>query len=76
VLPLADARGKVRGVRLAKGESQAWRARHEERLAGLVGSLRSLGIEPVVVSRDDRKHIFAAFLFWAAERQAAWGHAA
>jgi uncharacterized protein (DUF58 family) len=76
VLPLADVDGRVRGVRLAKGESREWRARHEERLARFSGSLRSLGIEPVLVSDDDREHIFAAFLAWAAERQAAWGHAA
>jgi hypothetical protein len=76
VLPLAGADGRVRGVRLAKGESRAWRERHEERLAGFAGSLRSLGIEPVLVSDDDREHIFAAFLGWSAERQAAWGHAA
>jgi hypothetical protein len=63
-------------VRLAKGESRAWRARHQERFASFLGSLRSLGIEPVILSADDREHVFAAFLAWAAERQAAWGHAA
>jgi len=76
VLPLADADGRVRAVRLEKGESRAWRARHEERLAGFVGGLRSLGIEPVIVSASEREHVFAAFLAWVAERQAAWGHAA
>jgi hypothetical protein len=30
----------------------------------------------VLVGRDDREHIFEAFLSWSAERQAAWGHAA
>ena len=65
-----------RAVRLEKGESRRWRERHEARLAELVAGLRSLGIEPVLVSRDDREHVFGAFLNWSTERQAAWGHAA
>jgi hypothetical protein len=38
--------------------------------------VRSLGIEPVLVSRDDHEHVYDAFLRWSMERQAAWGHAA
>ncbi len=76
VVPLVGSDGRVRPVRLAAGESRAWRERHEARLAGLVGGLRSLGVEPVVVGQDDREHVFEAFLSWSAERQAAWGHAA
>lgn len=76
VTPLVGSDGRVRLVRLGKGESRAWRERHEARLAGLVEGLRSLGIEPVLIGRDDREHVFEAFLSWSAERQAAWGHAA
>ena len=76
VLPLEDADGRVRGVRLETGESRRLRERHEERLASLLAGVRALGIEPVLVSRDDREHVFGAFLDWSAERQAAWGHAA
>jgi uncharacterized protein (DUF58 family) len=76
VAPLVGSDGRIRLVRLGRGESQAWRERHEARLAGLVDGLRSLGIEPVLIGSDDREHIFEAFLSWSAERQAAWGHAA
>ena len=75
-MPLVGSDGRVRPVRLAAGESQAWRERHELRLSSFVAGLRSLGIEPVLIGRDDREHIFEAFLSWSAERQAAWGHAA
>ena len=76
VLPLAGPDDRVRAVRLGKGESRRWRARHEARLAHLVEGLRSLGIEPVVVSSEEREHVYGAFLRWSMERQAAWGHAA
>lgn len=76
VIPLVGADGRVRRVRLAAGESRAWRERHERRHAELVSGLQSLGIEPVLVGRDEREHVYEAFLTWTAERQAAWGHAA
>jgi len=76
VVPLAGSDGRIRPVRLSRGESRVLRERHVARLASLVDGLRSLGIEPVVVGRDDREHVFEAFLSWSAERQAAWGHAA
>ena len=69
VVPLVGADGRVRAVRLEKGESRRWRERHEARLAELVDGLRSLGIEPVLVSRDDREHVFGAFLNWSMERR-------
>ncbi len=76
VVPLVGSDGRLRKVRLSRGESNEWCERHEARLAGLVEGLRSLGIEPVLIGRDDREHVFEAFLSWSAERQAAWGHAA
>ena len=76
VVPLVGENGRTRLVRLSTGESERLRERHERRLGDLVGGLRSLGVEPVVVGREDREHVFGAFLGWSAERQAAWGHAA
>ena len=76
VVPLVGANGRTRLVRLSTGESERLCERHERRLGDLVGGLRSLGVEPVVVGREDREHVFEAFLSWSAERQAAWGHAA
>jgi uncharacterized protein (DUF58 family) len=76
VMPLSGPDGRVRAVRLEKGESRRWRERHEARLAELGDGLRSLGIEPVLVSHEDPEHVFGAFLHWSTERQAAWGHAA
>src|SRR4029079_10389094 len=76
VAPLVGSDGRVRLVRLAKGESRAWRERHEARLAGLVDGLRSLGVEPVLIGGAARGHGFHAVPTWSAERQAAWGHAA
>ena len=70
-MPLVDDGGRLRIVRLRRGESQVWRVRHEERLADLVSGMRSLGIEPVtrVVGRASR--IFDAFVTWSAEREGA-----
>ena len=76
VLPLEGPDGRTGAVRLRKGESRRLRERHVERLETLLDGMRSIGIEPVLVSHDDRQHLFGAFLHWSAERQAAWGHAA
>jgi uncharacterized protein (DUF58 family) len=76
VLPLQGPDGRVRAVRLGKGESRRWRERHEARLTVLGEGLRSLGIEPVLVSSEEPEQVYGAFLRWSMERQAAWGHAA
>ncbi|MEO5633045.1 DUF58 domain-containing protein [Gaiella sp.] len=70
-MPLADNDGRLRIVRLRRGESQVWRARHEARLATLLTGMRSLGIEPVVVSSADPSRIFDTFVTWSAEREGA-----
>ena len=70
-MPLVDDGGRLRVVRLRRGESQMWRGRHEERFADLVSGLRSLGIEPVVVTSDETPRIFDAFVSWSAEREGA-----
>lgn len=71
-VPLSAPGGRLRVVRLRTGESETWRARHEERHARLLAGLRSLGVEPVLVSHADREHVFDAFLSWSVERQASW----
>jgi len=70
-LPLTDEGGQLRVVRLRRGESQVWRIRHEERFASLVSGMRSLGIEPVIVSSGEMSRIFDAFVTWSAERESA-----
>jgi uncharacterized protein (DUF58 family) len=76
VVPLVGVNGRTRLVRLAAGESALLRERHERRLGELLGGLRSLGVEPVVIGHEDGEHVFEAFLSWSSERQAAWGQAA
>jgi uncharacterized protein (DUF58 family) len=69
VLPLADARGRGRPVRLRPAEVDARRDEHERRRERLVDEFRTLGIEPILVSSSDRAEIFRAFLAWADERE-------
>lgn len=71
-VPLVDEGGRLRVVRLRRGESDVWRARHEERHASLLAGLRSLGIEPVIVSSVEPARVSDAFLSWSAEREASW----
>ncbi len=70
-MPLVDDGGRLRVVRLRLGESRAFRTRHEDRLAGLVDGMRSLGIEPVLLSSVGPGHVFDAFVRWSAEREGA-----
>ncbi|MGH3104706.1 MAG: DUF58 domain-containing protein [Gaiellaceae bacterium] len=69
VVPLANASGRVRPVRLRAAEADHRREEHERRRERLVADFRSLGIEPILVSESDREHVFRAFLAWADERQ-------
>jgi uncharacterized protein (DUF58 family) len=72
VVPLRSSDGSLRLVRLRRGESAAWRRRHEERRERLLGLLGELGIEPVLVSSSAPDDVFEAFTLWATERQSAW----
>jgi uncharacterized protein (DUF58 family) len=72
VLPLSGEDGRRRLVRLSPGESARQREAHERRRARLLEDVRSLGVEPVLVSSEDMEDVFDAFLSWAAERQASW----
>lgn len=72
VLPLAAGDGRLRLVRLRRGESDRLREEHQQRRRRLLDDLRAFGIEPVLVSSDSVQEIYDGFLSWAAERQAAW----
>jgi uncharacterized protein (DUF58 family) len=74
VIPLARADGRLRLVRLRRGEAELRREAHERRLAELVAGFRSLGVEPILLSRSDREHVFRAFLSWSDEREFRRGH--
>jgi hypothetical protein len=74
VVPLAGADGRLRLVRLRRREVERRRHEHERRRAGLLAGFRALGIEPIVVSRSDREHVFRAFVAWADERRYRVGH--
>jgi hypothetical protein len=64
-VPLADPRdGRVRRVRLSAGEVAELREANEQRCSGILGGLRALDLEPVLVSSDDATEILAAFLEW------------
>jgi uncharacterized protein (DUF58 family) len=69
VLPLAGPDGRVRAVRLGRGESRRCREANERRRDALLTSLVTLGIDPVLVSSAEREQIFRAFLAWSDERQ-------
>jgi uncharacterized protein (DUF58 family) len=71
VVRLVDPRhGRARAVRLRADEVAERRAANEQRRAALLERLRDLELEPVLVSSDDQDDILAAFLDWAAWRQA------
>ena len=69
VVPLADARGRVRPVRLKAKEAERRRAENEERRAALLRGLDQLGIEPILLSTNDTEETFRSFLGWADERR-------
>ena len=75
LLPLADAGGRSRPVRLRRREAERRRAENEERLDRLLTELMTLGIEPILVSSADREAIFQSFLVWADERRFRRGRA-
>jgi uncharacterized protein (DUF58 family) len=71
-LPLADPEtGGVRLVRLRASEAEARRGANVQRLRSLRESFVSLGIDPITLSRPDRRAIHAAFVGWA-EGRSAW----
>jgi uncharacterized protein (DUF58 family) len=73
VVPLVGADGRLRLVRLRRGESEERRREHERRREELLAGFAELGIEPVLLSSSDRDHVLAAFLEWSANREFAHG---
>lgn len=71
-MPLVDESGQRLFVHLRRGESDVFRARHEDRHARFLAGVRSLGIEPVIITSAVPESIFDAFLSWSVERQASW----
>jgi uncharacterized protein (DUF58 family) len=75
VVPLADADGRARLVRLRAAEAERRRGEHETRRDRLLTELMTLGIEPILVSSAERDQIYQSFLVWADERQFRRGRA-
>ena len=75
VVPLADADGRLRPVRLRAREAERRREENEARRDALLTGLLTLGIEPILVSTAERGAILQAFLSWADERQFRRGRA-
>ena len=69
MVPLTDADGRLRLVRLRGGESEQRRLEHEERRDALLAGFIELGAEPILLSASDQEHVLAAFLEWAANRE-------
>jgi uncharacterized protein (DUF58 family) len=69
IVPLADAEGRRRAVRLRADEAELRRVEHERRRELLLTGFRELGIEPILVSSSDREDVFRAFLAWSDERE-------
>jgi uncharacterized protein (DUF58 family) len=74
VVPLAGADGRMRLVRLRRGEAERRREEHERRRSELIAGFRSLGVEPILLSESGREHAFRAFVAWSDERQFRVGH--
>jgi uncharacterized protein (DUF58 family) len=70
VLPVADAHGEVREVRLRRSEAEARRSQNEERWERLLAEFVYVDIEPVIVFSADEEQVLRVFLDWAEERQA------
>jgi len=69
VVPFADAdTGKVSLVRFTEAEAAERREENERRLRDLVRSLRSLDMDPLVVSSHEWRDVVFSFLSWADQR--------
>jgi uncharacterized protein (DUF58 family) len=69
VIPFVDpASGELRPAAFTSREAEQLRLENEGRRAGLVRMLRSLDLDPVLLSSADHGDVFAAFLAWADRR--------
>jgi uncharacterized protein (DUF58 family) len=74
-LPFVDPRdGVVHEVRFRRSEARAERHRRERARAGLLDSMASLGLDPVLIDGDDRGSVEGAFIDWAEQRRRALYH--
>jgi hypothetical protein len=65
VIPLADpGSGRLRLVRLSRREARERRAANEDRAQETLARLNGYGLEPIVLTTDDRNQIYTAFLEW------------
>jgi hypothetical protein len=70
VLPVTDpASTGLRLVRMRQVEADARRRENEARLAGILGRLDRLGLDPVLLSRHDVGSVLDAFLAWSEARR-------
>jgi hypothetical protein len=71
VVSLRDARtGRLVPVRLSRKEVRERRHANCERLAHILGSLRALDLDPILVSSSDPAEILGSFLAWTELRRA------
>jgi uncharacterized protein (DUF58 family) len=65
---VAAATGRVTLARISASEAAARRAHNERRHRELVRELRSLDLDPVLVSSHEHKEVVLSFLSWADQR--------
>ena len=71
VVSLRDATtGRIVPVRLSRREVAERREANRDRLAHILGSLRALDLDPIVVSSSDPGEILGSFLAWTEVRRA------
>jgi Protein of unknown function DUF58 len=74
VVPYADPEtGRRVGVRLTGREAQARKRENEAAWAELLGSLRALDMEPVLVGSHEWRDVLSSFLTWADQRMLSKG---
>jgi hypothetical protein len=72
VVPLMEpGRRRVRLVRLSRREARERRAVNEERARETVAAFNGLGLEPIVLTTEDRDTIYSSFLEWVELRRLA-----
>jgi uncharacterized protein (DUF58 family) len=71
VIPFADPEsGRVRHVRLRRGEAEERRRTNEARLDALITELRQLGLEPIVIGSAAEPDVLQALTDWGETRLA------
>ena len=69
-VPFAEpGTGRVVAARFSRSEARARRVANEARLARLLGELRGVGLDPLVVGTSDPLEIDREFLAWAELRR-------